>query len=105
MATKKSFKTAENKQEAKIYDTITNTDEPVVQDELETLRTQGHKGMKLPRINLAFSKANYDFIKVMAGIRGQNLTVYINSILDAERERMKTDYLAAKALVEKMNQR
>lgn len=53
---------------------------------LESLQTSGKKGVKLPRINLAFTPANYDFIKTMAQVRGQNLTEFVNDMLKEARE-------------------
>lgn len=51
----------------------------------DSLHTAGKKGVKLPRINLAFTPANYEFCKVMAQVRGQNLTEFINDILSTAR--------------------
>ena len=53
---------------------------------LESLHTSGLKGVKLPRINLAFTPANYEFIKIMAQVRGQNLTEFVNDVLQQARE-------------------
>ena len=53
---------------------------------LENLHTSGLKGVKLPRINLAFTPANYEFIKTMAQVRGQNLTEFVNDVLQQARE-------------------
>ena len=88
---RKSFKDVEP-----VYQDLINTQEaPQVQDEL---RTQGRTGMKLPRINLAFSPTNYEFIKIMAAMHGQNLTQYVNEIINAERERKKDIFEQTKAL-------
>lgn len=87
-------------QAAPVYQDLINTQEaPQVQDEL---RTQGRTGMKLPRINLAFSPTNYEFVKIMAAMNGQNLTQYINDIISAERERSKDVYEKVKALKESL---
>lgn len=53
---------------------------------LDSLQTSGKKGLKLPRINLAFTPANYEFIKIMAQVRGQNLTEFVNDMLQEARE-------------------
>lgn len=53
---------------------------------LDSLQTAGKKGVKLPRINLAFTPANYEFIKIMAQVRGQNLTEFVNDMLREARE-------------------
>lgn len=69
------------------------------QQALENLRTQGQKGLKSPRINLAFRPSVYDFVHVMSAIRGQAMTEYINEVLAAEMERNRAAYEQAKALV------
>lgn len=51
-----------------------------------SLQTQGRKGEKLPRINMAFSPANHEFISIMARLGGLSLTQYVNRLIDAERE-------------------
>ena len=53
---------------------------------LDSLQTSGKKGIKLPRINLAFTPANYEFVKIMAQVRGQNLTEFVNDMLREARE-------------------
>ena len=53
---------------------------------LEALHTSGLKGVKLPRINLAFTPANYEFVKIMAQVRGQTLTEFVNDMLQQARE-------------------
>lgn len=49
------------------------------------LHTTGKKGMKLPRINLAFTPDNYEYIKTLAAVRGQNLTEFVNHVLEEHR--------------------
>ena len=73
-------------------------DEQVVQDAQEALKTQGKKGMKMPRINMAFSPSNIDFVRVMAALKGQTMTQYVNALLDREREANGEAYEAAKKL-------
>ncbi len=53
---------------------------------MDNLQTAGRKGIKLPRINLAFTPANYEFVKIMAQVRGQNLTEFVNDMLREARE-------------------
>lgn len=92
---KKSF--AEPAQQAApVYQELMNTSEP--QEAQDELRTQGRAGMKLPRINLAFSPTNYEFIKIMAAMNGQNLTQYVNDIITAERERKADAFAKVKAI-------
>lgn len=66
----------------------------------EAGQTQGKKGMKQKRINMAFTPSNLDFIRVMAGISGKTMTQYVNSVIEAERERNGEKYRKAKDLME-----
>lgn len=58
----------------------------------ETLQTTGKKGVKLPRINLAFSPANYEYINTMARVRGENLTQFVNKIIAEHKEQHRDVY-------------
>lgn len=74
--------------------------EQQAQDALETLQTQGKEGLKLPRINLAFKPSNLDYIRVMAGIRGESMTVFVNRIIEEHRTANEEKYNAALTLVD-----
>ena len=52
----------------------------------EEMRTQGRKGVKAERINMAFSTGNYEFIKVMARATGKTMTEFTNLIIEAYRQ-------------------
>lgn len=47
--------------------------------------TQGKKGQKLKRINMAFSDINHQFIVSQSRKNGVSATAFVNSILDAYR--------------------
>ena len=49
------------------------------------MRTQGRKGVKADRINMAFSSGNYQFIKVMARATGKTMTEFTNIVIAAYR--------------------
>jgi hypothetical protein len=66
----------------------------------EDINTQGKRGLKLKRINFAFSDANYDYVRLMCGIHRMNMTQYVNKILDEERRRNFGEYVMIKNLVE-----
>lgn len=53
---------------------------------LEKMNTSGKKGVKLPRINLAFSPSNYEYIKTMSQVRGQSATDFVNDIIKKDLE-------------------
>ena len=51
----------------------------------ESLQTQGRKGCKAIRINMAFTPANHEFIKVMARASGRTMTEFTNLVIEAYR--------------------
>lgn len=103
MAKKDFTKQAANASTAsETYDKIMPQEVDHTQEVLEAQeegRTQGRKGMKLKRINMAFTNPNLDFIRVMAGISGMSMGRYVNSLIEAERERNGEAYNEAKALI------
>ena len=67
-------------------------------DAQDALATRGRKGIKLPRINMAFTPSNLDYIRVMAAIRGQSMTQYVNDLIERERTENGEAYRKAKEL-------
>ncbi len=63
-------------------------------------KTQGRKGCHAPRINLAFTSTNYDFVKVMSCATGETMTDFINFVLDQYREEHHETYDQAKAFTD-----
>lgn len=61
-------------------------------------RTQGRRGEKLPRINMAFSPQNLEYLRVMAGLRGQSVTRYVNSLVEQDMLQNMDVYTAARKL-------
>jgi len=47
----------------------------------EAMKTQGRKGCKAVRINMAFSSSNHRFIKIMARASGRTMTEMVNLII------------------------
>jgi len=47
--------------------------------------TQGRKGMKLRRINMAFSDINYEYVKKTSRMNGMSATEFINMLIDEHR--------------------
>ena len=56
------------------------------QERASELRTQGRKGCKATRINMAFTPENHEFIKVMAKATGRNMTEFTNVVIAAYRK-------------------
>lgn len=58
---------------------------PNTQEVQYTPKTQGRKGQKLQRINMAFSPDNLDYLRLMASFEGVSITQYVNSLIDADQ--------------------
>lgn len=67
----------------------------------EAPKTQGRKGQKLPRINMAFSDENLAYLHAMAGFERMSATQYVNNLINADRERRKELYAQLNALLGK----
>ena len=49
-------------------------------------KTQGRKGEKMPRINMAFTPVNLEFLHIMAAVEGTSITRYVNRVIEQERK-------------------
>ena len=56
-----------------------------IADRRESLQTQGRKGAKAIRINMAFTPANHEFIRIMANASGKSMTQFTNLVIAAYR--------------------
>ena len=52
------------------------------QNFLAAMKTAGRKGLRLPRINMAFAPELYDYIKTMSKVSGMTLTEFVNTVLN-----------------------
>lgn len=66
------------------------------------LRTQGRKGCKAIRINMAFTPENHEFIKTMARISGKTMTEFANLCIEKYREEHPEIYEQAKQIIESL---
>ncbi len=66
------------------------------------LKTQGRKGCKAIRINMAFTPDNHEFIKVMAKISGKTMTEFANLCIERYRAEHPEIYEQAKAIIDKL---
>lgn len=64
------------------------------------LKTQGKKGAKCDRYNVAFTPANYDYINIVARVKGMTMTKFINQMIDEYRENHPEIYEKALQLIE-----
>lgn len=51
--------------------------------------TQGRKGKRLPRINMAFTLENYEFLRVHSRMNGLTMTEYVNSLIEKDRQEVE----------------
>ena len=64
------------------------------------LKTQGRKGCKAIRINMAFTPENHEFIKIMAKISGKTMTEFANLVVERYRNEHPEIYEQAKAIID-----
>lgn len=62
---------------------------------MQDMRTTGRKGVKLPRINLAFSPEIYDYVRTMSKVTGMTYTEFINRILQDHMDKHGDTYQQA----------
>ena len=65
-----------------------------------SLKTQGRKGCKATRINMAFTPDNHEFIKTMARISGKTMTEFTNFVIAKYREEHPEIFEQAKAIID-----
>ncbi len=70
--------------------------EPKVQDKHPT---QGRKGKKLPRINMAFDNENLEYLHIISRIEGVTVTKYVNILIEADRKKRAEDIERAKGVL------
>lgn len=62
---------------------------------MQRFKTSGHKGVKLPRINVAFAPDTYEYIQTMAQVRGETMTRFIDHIIRRSMEENAETYAKA----------
>lgn len=67
------------------------------------MQTRGRKGVHLPRINMAFTPENHDFIKTMSVVTCQTMTEFLNDVIKQYREVYSQDYDEIIKMRERMN--
>ena len=88
------------KQEIQEQDVHDDQNTQAVQDTQQVQYTQGRKGMKQPRINMAFTPENLGYLRTMAGIKGISITKYVNDLILQDREKNADTYNEAKRITE-----
>ena len=54
----------------------------IMEQAREQGRTQGRKGCRAHRFNMAFSPKAYEFITCMARVRGETITSFVNHLIE-----------------------
>ena len=54
----------------------------IVEQAREQSKTQGRKGCKAHRFNMAFTPKAYEFITCMARVRGETITSFVNNLIE-----------------------
>lgn len=67
------------------------------------MKTQGRKGIKAQRINMAFAPDTYLYVKVMAAARGQTITDFVNEIVRQSMEANAENFEKAKEFIDQFN--
>ena len=69
----------------------------------DAMATQGRKGCRAIRINMAFSPDNHEFIKILAKATGRTMTDFTNLIIAAYRNEHPELMEQAKGFLETVN--
>jgi len=87
-----------------VYGTLIGSAQPAgaVQDVQEVHTTQGRRGGKQQRINMAFTPENLEYMRTMAGLKGISVTRFVNDLISQDREKNSNAYSAAKKLSEQL---
>jgi len=64
--------------------------------------TRGRKGVKMPRINMAYRPDVYNYIQTMARARGQSLAQFVDATIRKDMEANREIYNEAKRFIERM---
>lgn len=67
------------------------------------MKTQGRRGCRAIRINMAFTPENHEFITVMAKASGRSMTEFINLVLEAYRREHPEILAKAQAFLDTVN--
>ena len=67
---------------------------------MEAGKTKGRKGCKAIRINMAFTPEVHEYIKVMARVRGESITDFVNAVFARHMADNAETYQRAKEFME-----
>jgi hypothetical protein len=61
--------------------------------------TQGKKGQKLPRINMAFSPENLEYLQIISRVEGMSITEYVNTLIRTDSSSRANEIEQAKSIL------
>lgn len=93
------FGTINQKQGSKAHPTVSKEE---AEQRRATAQTQGAKGAKMDRINMAFTPDNFQYIRIMSKIRGESMTTFCNYIIEQHRTEHPEQFEQARAIIEQM---
>ncbi len=76
----------------KAQETHVTQDVPEPQYAHSAQKTQGRKGHKLPRINMAFSNEHLQYLHAIAGFERMSATQYVNNLIKADMKKREDLY-------------
>lgn len=65
----------------------------------EARKTQGRKGLKMQRVNISLTPSQYDYARIMAGIKGESLTLFISGLVEKDKNANEETYQKARDLI------
>lgn len=68
---------------------------------LNSMHTAGHKGLKMPRINIAFTPDVRDYILKMSRMQGQSVSEFMNEVMHFYMDSKSGMYDEIMAIIEK----
>ena len=68
----------------------------------EAGKTTGRAGVKMLRVNMAFTPAVHDYIRTMAQVRGQTITQFTNRVFEKSMEENAELYNMAKEFLKRL---
>lgn len=81
----------------------TPASEEEAKERMALMQTRGRKGVHLPRINMAFTPENHDFIKTMSVVTCKTMTEFLNDVIKQYREVYSQNYDEIIKMRERMN--
>lgn len=70
-----------------------------IKERQDNLQTQGRKGAKAYRINMAFTPDNHEFLRIMGKVTGKTMTQFCNLCIERYRKEHPDIYEKAQEII------